>query len=100
MNHDDLVALITDWGNVRNIDNPDSQMIKLMEEVGELAEAYNKGNREQFIDTLGDIQVVMIILASQLEVDYEDSLYQAWRVIEKRIGETVNGSFIKEEDLN
>lgn len=99
MKHAELVDAIQEWATARKIDNPDRQMVKLMEEVGELAEAYNKDNSSQFFDTLGDIQVVLIILALQTDFDYEKSLQEAYGVIESRKGETVNGTFIKQSDL-
>lgn len=97
--HVELVNEIQEWATERKIDNPDTQMIKLMEEVGELAEAYNKDNSSQFFDTLGDIQVVLIILALQTDFDYEESLQEAYKVIKNRKGKTINGSFVKDEDL-
>ena len=66
---------------------------------GELSAGVNKLDREKQIDSLGDLQVVLIILAKQLGIDYVGSLESAYDVIKNRTGKTVNGVFIKSEDL-
>ncbi|KGB13809.1 ArpR, partial [Latilactobacillus sakei] len=48
---------------------------------------------------MGDIQVVLIILCMQLGLGYQMSLDEAYKVIKNRKGKTINGSFIKDEDL-
>lgn len=105
----DVVALVKKWGAQRGITKPDNaktQTVKLMEEVGELSEGINKisGNSkylDQIKDSVGDIQVVLIILCKQLGVDYEQCLYDAYDVIKDRQGKTTaDGSFVKQEDLD
>lgn len=78
-------------GNERN------QLIKLVEEVGELSGAMLKGNEAEVIDALGDIQVVLIILADQLLLDLDECLESAYDVIKNRTGKKVNGIFVKDE---
>lgn len=77
-------------GNERN------QLIKLFEELGELSGAMLKNNEEEVIDALGDIQVVLIILADQLLLDLDECLESAYNVIKDRTGKKVNGIFIKD----
>lgn len=107
--YSNVVALVQKWGAKRGITNPENaktQTVKLMEEVGELSEGINKvgGNNEyldQIKDSVGDIQVVLIILCKQLGVDYEQCLYDAYDVIKDRKGKTTaDGSFVKQEDLD
>lgn len=90
----DLVRL---WGQAREINNPDKQTIKLMEEVGELAHEICRGNydSEELKDAIGDIQVVLIILADMLGFKTEDCLKKAYDEIIGRTGVTKNGCFIK-----
>lgn len=93
---------VKQWASNRGIDKPENatkQVMKAMEELGELSAGVNKMDREKQIDSLGDLQVVLIILAKQLGIDYVGALESAYDVIKNRTGKTVNGVFIKSEDL-
>jgi len=90
---------ILEWANDRELLKPENhtkQFIKLSEEVGELANALLKDNKDAQIDAIGDIQVVLIILAKQLGLDYNKCLESAYNEIKNRKGKTVNGTFIKD----
>jgi NTP pyrophosphatase (non-canonical NTP hydrolase) len=90
---------ILEWAKERGIlipDNGTKQMLKLTEEVGELAGAIAKNNKVDQIDAIGDIQVVLIILSEQLGINYKEALESAYNVIKERKGKTVNGIFIKD----
>ncbi len=94
-----MVAKILEWAKERGIlipDNATKQMLKLTEEVGELAGAIAKNNKVDQIDAIGDIQVVLIILSEQLGINYKEALESAYNVIKERKGKTVNGIFIKD----
>lgn len=94
---------IIDWAKERDLikeENASKQIIKLQEEVGELAGAYLKRNDLEIYDAIGDIQVVLIILCEQLDIDIERALESAYNVIKNRKGKTVNGTFVKNEDHN
>ena len=80
-----------------NQSNITRQALKLTEEVGELASAIIKDRRDEQIDAIGDIQIVLIILCEQLNIDYNEALNSAYNVIKDRKGKLVNGSFIKQE---
>lgn len=73
------------------------QLGKLNEELGELAKAMLLGDEEELIDAFGDVQVVLIILAEQLYVNYNHALDVAWNTIKHRKGVTVDGVFIKDK---
>lgn len=81
---------LTDNGNFK------SQMIKLIEETGELAGAIARNDKSEQIDAIGDIQVVLIILCKQLGIDYKQSLQSAYNTIKNRKGKTINGIFVKD----
>lgn len=103
LNFEKLHEFIIKWANDRKIINPknaSNQFIKVTEELGEIAEGINKNNREQIKDSLGDILVTLIILSKDLGVDLLDCLRGAYDVIKDRTGKTVNGVFVKEEDLH
>lgn len=103
MTFENLHDAIVQWGYARNIisaKNTHKQFTKVTEELGELAEGINKDIQEQIKDSLGDILVTLIILSKDLDVDLLDCLRGAYDVIKDRTGKTVNGVFVKEEDLH
>jgi NTP pyrophosphatase (non-canonical NTP hydrolase) len=97
---DELIDAVMTWGKSHNIDNPDKQALKLGEEYGELLSELCRGRykSEDVEDALGDIGVVWIILGDILGYDVRSSLLKAYKIIEKRNGKTISGSFIKEGD--
>ncbi|MGX8791720.1 MazG-like family protein [Oceanobacillus sp. M60] len=98
---DNLTDLIERWAIDKNLHEatPEKQMLKLMEEVGELAQGLAKNNQEQVIDSIGDVYVVLTILSMQMRMDIGDCIEQAYEEIADRKGKMVNGVFVKEEDL-
>lgn len=93
---------IRNWANDRNLikgGTPNAQFVKLMEEVGELAQGIAKNRVEDVFDGIGDAVVVLTILASQYGTRIEDCIELAWQEIKDRKGRMVNGIFIKEADL-
>lgn len=83
-----------------HIADPTKQMLKLTEEVGELAAAIARSNTEATVDAVGDTMVVLTILCQQLGIDLAESYMSAYETIKNRKGKNVNGVFVKEEDLN
>ncbi|MGK4046368.1 helix-turn-helix domain-containing protein [Ligilactobacillus salivarius] len=103
MTFEELHEAIIQWAENRNMISPKNthkQFMKVTEELGELAEGINKDNQGQIKDSLGDILVTLIILSRDLDVDLLDCLRGAYDVIKDRTGKTVNGVFVKEEDLH
>ena len=92
--------LIKKWAIDRGLDkaDPKAQMVKLLEELGELANGINKERQEQIIASIGDVYVVLI-LSMQLGLDVETCIYMAYQEIKDRKGKMINGVFVKEEDL-
>ena len=68
-----------------------------MEETGELAAGLARNDHMEVMDAIGDIVVVLTILAEQLNVDIETCVDAAWNEIKDRKGRLVNGIFIKEQ---
>lgn len=89
------------WASRRGLDktNSDKQLIKLIEEVGELSEAHNKEWRDKQIDSIGDIFVVLTIYAMQNGLHLEDCVKEAYDTIKGRKGKMVDGVFVKQSDL-
>ena len=99
MNTDELLEAIRDWGRNHGIDNPDKQTVKLLEECGELAHEVSRGQYDSKAteDAIGDIGVVLIILADMLGYSFGDCLGLAYNEIKDRKGKTVGGGFIKDD---
>jgi NTP pyrophosphatase (non-canonical NTP hydrolase) len=91
--------LIRQWATDRNlIEGSDikSQFVKLIEEAGELANAIAKKNDIEFADAIGDMVVVLTIMAAQNGMMIEDCIDNAWQEIKDRKGKMVDGIFHKE----
>lgn len=63
-----LQTNIEQWAVDRNLHtgDPNRQVLKLIEEQGELAAAIARNNREEMIDAVGDVTFVAVVLAKQL----------------------------------
>jgi len=101
MNMNELTTRIEDWAIVRELDiaDPNKQMLKLFEEIGELAEGLAKGKPDDIEDAIGDTFVVLTILSMQLGLDIRTCVQTAYNEIKSRNGRMVNGVFVKEDDL-
>lgn len=95
--HDD----IRNWSCDKGLDKADpfKQMVKIQEEVGELAAAMLRNNQEKIVDGIGDIFVVLTILSQQMGLTLPDCVEAAWQEIKDRQGKMKNGAFVKDEDL-
>jgi NTP pyrophosphatase (non-canonical NTP hydrolase) len=90
---------VLEWANERNLlhnENALKQYSKLQEESNELLIGILNKDPYEIIDALGDIQVVLIILANQLGFDIDECLKSAYDEIKNRTGQTINGNFIKD----
>lgn len=95
------VELIKKWAEDRNLQtgNPQGQIMKLLEESGELASGVAKNNEPVIKDSVGDIFVVLTVLCLQLDIDIEECIDLAYNEIKDRKGKLIDGVFVKEEDL-
>ena len=65
----ELQVLILQWAKEKDLlkfENAPKQRLKLLEEVGETARAILKNKTDDIKDSIGDIFVVLVILADQL----------------------------------
>ena len=97
----ELVELVEQWAKDKNLDQaePSKQFLKVTEEVGEVAAALARNDKDMLTDGIGDVVVTLIILAMQNGMDLESCLEVAYNEIKGRKGKTINGVFIKESDL-
>jgi phosphoribosyl-ATP pyrophosphohydrolase len=107
-------TLIRKWADDRGLyDKGDAktQFLKLQEETGELAKALLKDDRNEIIDAIGDIVVVLTNLTQLTgifveekgnvtrlrNIKIEDCIETAYNVIKLRSGSMKNGTFVKNE---
>lgn len=109
----ELIEKVEEWGEEKGIMDPSNapkQFMKFMEEVFEFKTMFDleevnyaeTGDYIRFNDTkmeFGDVLVTLVILAKQLGLDWEECLIMAYEKIKIRKGKTIDGVFVKEEDL-
>lgn len=97
----DILVEIDKWAIDRDLQkaNSDKQLNKLVEEVGELCQGHNKKQDEKVADAIGDIFVVMAIYCLQNDISFCQCIELAYNTIKDRKGKTIDGTFIKEQDL-
>ena len=89
---------IREWALKKGIYNKSdsfAQYNKLMEENGELGEALMRRNKDEIVDAIGDMVVVLTNIAHLEGYHIEDCIESAYNVISKRKGKMVDGLFIK-----
>ena len=118
-----LQADVLRWADDKDLlhsENADKQFMKFIEEVFEfksefdkyidkresLKKSYNSYEilkleeiKERMELEYGDILITLIILSYQIGIDSIECLDMAYDKIKDRKGKTINGQFIKEEDL-
>ena len=94
------LRLIEKWAEDRNLikgATPAAQSEKLFEEAGELVRALIEDDPEKFKDAVGDLVVVLTILAAQKGTRIDDCIDYAYNEIKDRTGKMINGVFVKDE---
>ena len=94
-----VYKLIRQWAKERGIyavGDSKTQYIKLMEEAGELAKALLTKNRNETIDAIGDMVVVLTNLAHLEGLKLEECVVSAYTEIANRKGSMQNGTFVKQ----
>jgi NTP pyrophosphatase (non-canonical NTP hydrolase) len=97
-----LAINVKEWADNKGLlkkENSAKQMLKVTEEIGEVAAAIARNNMEGLKDGIGDGFVTLIILAHQNGLSPEECLETAWDVIKGRTGKMIDGVFVKSEDL-
>lgn len=101
-NFQELELKVEQWAKARQIipnSNARTQLLKTMSELGELADALLKNDREGIIDGIGDVLVTLILCAKLYnpQIDMTYCLGEAYNVIKDRKGTlTPEGIFVKE----
>ena len=99
---DELENKVVFWGMERGITingNPETQALKLASELGELADNIAKGRYKAAKDDIGDMIVVLIMIAELIGTDIRTCLKVAYDDIKDRKGFlNEHGVFVKEGD--
>lgn len=119
MNFIQLGELVLEWADEKDLlheENAEKQFMKFIEEVfkfkremqnlidymeycKETTKKLPKNAAKNMKLEMGDVFVTLIILCDQLGITPAECLELAYKKISKRKGKTINGVFIKEEDL-
>lgn len=110
MSFEDLQKLTLKWADDKDLlhsENAEKQFMKFVEEVFEFKTEFDDKQRfaQECVDInnlkleMGDIFVTLIILCEQLRIDPLECLEMAYEKIKNRRGKTINGTFVKSEDL-
>jgi len=96
----DYVKRFAEWHHARNLINgstDQAQMLKLVEEIGELAGNVARG--KPIADDIGDMLVILTNIAERNGLTLGRCAAEAWMDIKDRKGKMVDGVFVKESDL-
>ncbi|WP_277220702.1 MazG-like family protein [Peptoniphilus vaginalis] len=109
---EEFTRQVLNWAKDKDLlheENADKQFMKFVEEVFEFKTEMDNvlSYTDPYVDEvvermeleMGDIFVTLIILCSQLNLDPVSCLARAYEKIKDRTGKTINGQFIKSEDL-
>ena len=100
MSYEQTELQVVMWGEKRGIiQNSDSktQLLKAFSEMGELADAITKRDRNAVIDGLGDVLVCLVMVAAIEDVDLKQCFLSAYEEIKDRKGFlNKEGVFVKD----
>lgn len=100
MSYEQTELQVVMWGEKRGIvQNSDSktQLLKAFSEMGELADAITKRDRDGIIDGIGDVLVCLTMVAAIEDVDVKHCFASAYDQIKDRKGYlNKEGVFVKD----
>lgn len=100
MSYAKVEMLILQWAEARMIipnSTPETQLLKAVSELGELADATIKKDREEVIDAVGDVMVCLVNYCALQDISLVSCMEVAYDTIKNRKGTLLpNGVFVKE----
>jgi NTP pyrophosphatase (non-canonical NTP hydrolase) len=88
------------WAEARKIipnSSPETQLLKAISELGELADATIKKDKAGVIDGVGDVMVCLVNYCALQDIDLVSCMESAYNEIKHRKGTLMpNGVFVKE----
>lgn len=95
----ELQPLIIEWAKKRNLNDPDKQYLKILEEIGETSKAILRNDIEEIKDGIGDIAITIIIYYHQLKKELiVDTNYSGENLTDKRIFQYLNFCISRADD--
>jgi len=100
MSYANVEIKIIQWAEARKIipnSNPETQLLKAMSELGELADATIKKDRDAIVDAVGDVMVCLVNYCALQDLNLVDCMEVAYDQIKNRRGTLLsNGLFVKD----
>ena len=100
MSYANIEIKIIQWAEARKIipnSNPETQLLKAMSELGELADATIKKDRDAIVDAVGDVMVCLVNYCALQDLNLVDCMEVAYDQIKNRKGTLLpNGLFVKD----
>lgn len=100
MSYPEVELNIIRWAEARKIipnSTPEVQLLKAMSEMGELADATIKKDKEVIMDSVGDVMVCLVNYCALQDINLVDCMEIAYDQIKNRRGTLLpNGLFVKE----
>lgn len=97
---EEIKCKVEDWSKSRKIipnAKSETQLLKAVSEMGELADATIKKDRCEQIDAVGDVLVCLVNYCALEELEIVDCFASSYEVIKDRKGTLLpNGVFVKE----
>lgn len=100
MSYASIEIKIIQWSEQRKIipnSTPDVQLLKAMSEMGELADATIKKDKEAIVDAVGDVMVCLVNYCALQDINLVNCMEVAYDQIKNRRGTLLpNGVFVKD----
>jgi NTP pyrophosphatase (non-canonical NTP hydrolase) len=100
MSYAQVEMKIIQWSESRKIipnSTPEVQLLKAVSEMGELADATIKKDKEAVVDAVGDVMVCLINYCALQDINLVDCMEVAYDQIKNRKGTLLpSGLFVKE----
>ena len=100
MSYADVEMKIIQWSEARKIiqnSTPETQLLKAMSELGELADATIKKDRDEVVDAVGDVMVCLVNYCALQDINLVSCMEIAYDTIKNRTGTLLtNGVFVKD----
>jgi NTP pyrophosphatase (non-canonical NTP hydrolase) len=100
MSYAEIELQIIRWAEARKIipnSNTETQLLKAMSELGELADATIKKDKAGIIDGVGDVMVCLINYCALQDISLVNCMKSAYNEIKDRKGTLLpNGVFVKD----
>lgn len=100
MSYANVEMKIIQWAEARRIipnSTPETQLLKAVSELGELADATIKKDRAEVIDAVGNVMVCLVNYCALQDINLVSCMEVAYDTIKNRKGTLLpNGVFVKE----